>query len=264
MRKHFVTLYIFIVSTGVYSCSPAPIQEHLPAIQVSDSLPVFEKPPVENLNIPAPSEFYGIGFARHSNYDEPRSYAEAREYARVDLAANILTSVYLEYYGTNTQPTQLQAEFAITDTLPSSDTIVIDSTKVGDWAVYYIGSKNTISELPEQLTTKALSLNWTTDFFEPVNIDGYWVAAGWVPVNVYNPNRGWTLARQEALKNLSLHRSSVVQANERLYNEVYRSINYTTSKHVFNNIHPIGRKLINNNIYVLIAIHQDDLIRIDE
>ena len=71
-------------------------------------------------DVPSPSIVHGAGFARLSNFNPERSFEEAKLNAVIDLEASILTSVYLEYYGTNEQ-SRLNAEFSISCLLYTSD-----------------------------------------------------------------------------------------------------------------------------------------------
>jgi hypothetical protein len=216
-----------------------------------------------SLTVPSPGILHGIGFSRYSNFDPDRSFKKARESAETDLAASTITSVILEYYGTSTLPTQLKSEFGISDSIHQINIVALDSARVGDWAVYLISDASNTVEFPGSLIKTALSANWVADNFEPVNIDGYWISTGYFDANEFNPDRSWTLAKQEALKNLSLFLSTVVQSNQREFNNQYRNINYTTSKFLFKHIGVIGRKKAGNKVYVLIVVNEQNVVKIE-
>lgn len=213
--------------------------------------------------VSSPSKIHGAGFARLSNYNPDRSFKQAKQNAIVDLEAALLTSVYLEYYGNNTISSRLRAEFAIADDLNEFEYIAIDSLVVGEWAVYFVSEPNATS-LPLKTVAKAQNSSWTAPYFEPHMIDGFWIGSGSHPQTRFNPNRGWTKARQEALKNLSEYLNTKVQALERTYDNDYSSVHYVTSKHVFQSIGVIDRLQVDDEYHVLIMIRESDIIRIDE
>ena len=219
--------------------------------------PVQNAPQQTGLMVPSPGILHGIGFSRYSNFDEERSYKEARRNAEIDLAASIMTSVYLEYFGTSTLPTQLKSEYGISDSLQVDRILAVDSTRVGDWAVYIVKDVDRDISFPENAIELANSTPWAIENFEPVKVDGYWLAAGFSENNDYNPDRSWALAKQEALKNLSLYLSTVIKSNQREYDNSYRSINYTTSKHIFSQIGVIGRRFVDNKTHVLLLIKEE-------
>lgn len=214
--------------------------------------------PSDTLTVPAPRVLHGIGFSRFSSFDEPRAYQKARKNALMDLAASKMTSVYLEYYATNTLPTQLTAEFAIADLNSSQHVHCIDSLRVGDWAVYLVQEAEETTSLPEEIIHQASSLPWLNENFEPVNLHGFWLSAGHAPNNAFNPNRSWILAKQDALKHLSLFLSTVVQSNQREFDNTYRSIHYITSKYIFHDIGVISRRFSNNQAHVLVAVKEEN------
>lgn len=229
-------------------------------ISVSVSAQTTPPPIANTTEILSPSYIHGIGVSRYSEFDPARSFKKARERAEIDLAASLLTSVYLEYYGTSTLPTQLESEFGISDSLRRVQIAAVDSAQVGDWAVFFLKSTTRDTDIPATVRDEALALHWATDPFEPVRVGGYWIASGTVPVNDFNPNRSWAEVKQEALKNLSLFLSTVVQANQREFNNSYRSINYTTSKHIFRDIHVLGRKKVNNSLFLMLAVKESNAV----
>lgn len=212
--------------------------------------------------VPSPAVIHGAGFARLSNYNPDRSFREARTNAVTDLEASILTSVYLEYYGTDSQ-SRLKAEFGISDTILTSQIAVVDSAIVGDWAVYFIRDIEKSENFPSGIIERALNTNWAYELFEPRNINGYWVSSGLNEQTRFNPDRGWTKAKQNALQNLSEYLHTSVQSLERAYNDDLSSVHYVTSKHVFNSIGVIGRKLVDGTYHVLVIVKEQDIIRID-
>ena len=213
--------------------------------------------------VKSPTAIHGAGFARLSNYNPDRSFKEARQNAITDLEASILTSVYLEYYGTDDTQSRLNAEFSISDSIRSYQIEVIDSAIVGDWAVFFIRDSENSGSFPSNVIETAQSLNWSYELFEPRNINGYWVSSGFYQQTRFNPDRGWTKAKQNALQNLSEYLNTKVQSLERVYNDDLSSVHYVTSKHVFNNIGVIGRKMMDDKYHVMIIVGDRDIIRID-
>ncbi|MBO6792342.1 MAG: hypothetical protein JJ895_00435 [Balneolaceae bacterium] len=219
---------------------------------------------LESVSIPAPNQIHGIGFARLSNYNQERSFQEAKRNAITDLESSLLTSVYLEYYGDNTISSKLRAEYGIADDLQSHEYTVLDSLAVGDWAIYFLSDPSIKERFPLTLIAKAQNLNWTDALFEPQIVDGFWIASGYHEQTQFNPDRGWTKAKQHALKNLSEYLNTKVQSLQRTYNNDFSSVHYVTSKHVFNSIGVIDRAHIGKNYHVLIMIRESDIIRVDE
>ncbi len=213
-------------------------------------------------SVPSPGIIHGVGFARLSNYNPGRSFREAKNNAITDLEASILTSVYLEYYGTDAQ-SRLEAEFGISDSILTSQIAVVDSAIVGDWAVYFIRDIEVESSIPNSVIEQALNTNWAYELYEPRKINGFWVSSGINEQTRFNPDRGWTKAKQKALQNLSEYLNTSVQSLERAYNDDLSSVHYVTSKHIFNNIGVIGRKMIDGSYHVLVIINEQDIIRID-
>ena len=214
------------------------------------------------ITVPSPETVHGAGFARLSNYNPDRSFKEAKENAVTDLEASILTSVYLEYYGTDAT-SRLKAEFGISDSILTSQIAVVDSAIVGDWAVFFIRDINKNFNFPSAAIQNALNTNWAYELYEPRKINGYWVSSGMNEQTRFNPDRGWTKAKQKALQNLSEYLNTSVQSLERAYNDDLSSVHYVTSKHVFNNIGVIGRKMVDGTYHVLIIVSEQDIIRID-
>ena len=212
--------------------------------------------------VPSPSIVHGAGFARLSNFNPERSFEEAKLNAVIDLEASILTSVYLEYYGTNEQ-SRLNAEFSISDTIISSEVAIIDSVIVGDWAVYFIRDINDSTNFPSQIIDKALTTKWRDELYEPINIEGFWISSGMNTETPFNPGRGWTLAKQNALQNLSEYLNTKVQSLEKTFDNTLSSVHYVTSKHVFNHIGVLSRHIIDNTYYVLVIVNEKNIIRID-
>jgi|GEM_PF-5459153 len=215
------------------------------------------------LEVHSPDFVHGIGFARLSTYNPSRSFRIARENAFTDLEASLLTSVYLEYYGTeNTQSRSLK-EYGISDKLADDEVVTYDSTIVGEWAVYFIKEPNSTTSAPSSVIHSATKQEWTNELFEPRLVSGYWVASGMYEQTRFNPNRGWTKAKQNALKNLSEYLNTHVQSLERVYDNKLSSVHYVTSKHIFQNIGVIGRKMLDGNYHLLLIVPEDDIIRID-
>lgn len=249
--NHFFFLLgaLFLISCA----SPKPVNE-------SPSL----SPPTEVVSIPSPTQIHGAGFARLSSFNPDRSFQEARQNAITDLESSLLTSVYLEYYGDNTISSKLRAEYGISDHLMANEFAVLDSLTLGDWAIYYLSDPNTTNALPPRLVAQAQNTNWTDEFFEPRILDGYWIASGYHEQTRFNPDRGWTKAKQHALKNLSEYLNTKVQSLQRTYDNDFSSVHYVTSKHVFNSIGVIDRAHIGKNYHLLIMIRESDIIRVDE
>ena len=214
-------------------------------------------------SIPSPNIVHGAGFAKLSNYNAERSFKEARQNAIIDLEASLLTSVYLEFYGTDAK-SRLKAEFSISDTINASQIAVIDSTIVEDWAVYFIRDNKDTIHFPSEIIEQALSTNWNNELYEPRNIAGFWISSGMSKETPFNPDRGWTLAKQHALQNLSEYLKTRVQSLERTYDDTLSSVHYVTSKHIFNSIGVIGRKKLEDTYYVMVIVHGKDIIGLDE
>lgn len=212
--------------------------------------------------VPSPSIVHGAGFARLSNFNPERSFEEAKLNAVIDLEASILTSVYLEYYGTNEQ-SRLNAEFSISDTIISSEVAIIDSVIVGDWAVYFIRDINDSTNFPSQIIDKALTTKWRDELYEPINIEGFWISSGMNTETPFNSGRGWTLAKQNALQNLSEYLNTKVQSLEKTFDNNLSSVHYVTSKHVFNHIGVLSRQITDNTYFVLVIVNEENIIRID-
>lgn len=212
--------------------------------------------------VPSPSIVHGAGFARLSHFNPERSFEEAKLNAIMDLEASILTSVYLEYYGTNEQ-SRLNAEFSISDTIISSNIAVIDSAIVGDWAVYFIRDVNDTTNFPSQIIDIALTTEWRDVLYEPINIEGFWISSGMNTETPFNPGRGWTLAKQNALQNLSEYLNTKVQSLEKTFDNNLSSVHYVTSKHMFNHIGVLSRQITENTYFVLVIVNEKNIIRID-
>ncbi len=247
-------IFVLVMTVCVLSCASSE--------QVSEV--EFTEPITNAFTIPSPFQVHGIGFARLSSYNPNRSFREARQNAITDLESSRLTSVYLEYYGDDGIQSRLRAEYGISDTIQPSEYSVLDSLTIDDWAVYYLADETGLSSFPPRLIAKAQNTNWTQEFFEPQLIDGYWIASGHYPQTRFNPNRGWTKAKQHALKNLSEYLNTKVQALQRSYNDDFSEVHYVTSKHVFNSIGAIDRIMMDKSYHVLIMIRESDVIRIDE
>lgn len=217
-----------------------------------------------SFEIPSPPTIHGIGFSRMSNYNPDRSYNAARESSTIDLESSILTSVLLEYYGTEDSPTRLRSEFAISDTLSIDQIITVDSAHVEDWAVYYISANGFDYRFPDVIVENARATSWTDVLYAPQNMDGeFWIAAGSSKGTQYNPNRGWTRAKQQALTNLSEYLNTSVQSLERLKDQNLETIHYVTSKHIFQNIGVIGRKVIDDTYFVLVIVEAKNIIALE-
>lgn len=116
-------------------------------------LPVFDIPEQKRTiqSYPTADYMHGFGISRYSDFDPDRAYSEAYENALQDLNSNMMTSVILEFYGTQTIQPRLHAEFAIRDEIDIQQTVRKDSMRIGDWAVFIIGHKNRIGKLPPGL-----------------------------------------------------------------------------------------------------------------
>ena len=215
-------------------------------------------------DVPSPTTIHGIGFSRMSNYNPERSYKKARESAFIDLEASLLTSVMLEYYGTDNSPSRLRSEFAISDSIQSEQVINVDSVHIGEWAVYYLADQQETYSFPQAIVDAALMTSWIEDLYTPKNIDGFWIAAGSSKATSYNPNRGWTRAKQHALTQLSEFLNTKVQSLERLTNENLETVHYVTSKHIFNNIGVIGRRVIDDKYVVLVIVDELNVIQLED
>ena len=209
---------------------------------------------------PAVNYLHGFGITQYSRIDPERAFRDAREKAIKDLKSNLMTSVLLEVYSTHRLDPRIRSEFAINDEINEENIIPRDSIQVGQWAVYIVGYKLQDSPLPVTFDESRSSRNWKDDLFSPVNINGVWFSAGTAQWSRFNPERSFILAKQNALQNLSFHRQTVVQAQERLYNEDLSNINYHTSRSVLTNIHVVRREQEGSNAHVLIAVHDDDII----
>lgn len=219
--------------------------------------------PESILEVPSPGIVHGAGFARLSSFNPSRSFAEAKRNAFIDLEASILTSVYLEYYGTDGTQSRLKSEFGISDSLEISEIAVVDSAVVGDWAVFFIKDADHTGSFPSQIISTANNANWTYEFFEPRIMDGYWISSGMNEQTRFNPGRGWTKAKQRALQNLSEYLNTSVQSLQRTYDDELDTVHYVTSKHVFSNIGVIGRRMVDSKYHVLIMVNEQDIVRID-
>ena len=213
-------------------------------------------------NIVSPNIIHGIGFAKLSEFNPDRSFLEARKKAIIDLEASLLTSVYLEYYGTELR-SSLEAEFGISDTLLAPYITMVDSTIVEDWAIYYVRHIENNTSFPISVINDAIKKDWTTELFEPRIINGFWISSGLHKKSRFNPNRGWFKAKQNALKNLSEYLNTNVQSLQRIQNNDFSSVHYVTSKHIFNNIGVIGRTKIDTMYHVLVIIHEQDILKIN-
>lgn len=212
-------------------------------------------------NIAPPNIIHGIGFAKLSELNPDRSFIEARKKAIIDLEASILTSVYLEFYGTELQ-SSLEAEFGISDTLFDSEIAMVDSTTIEDWAIYYVRHIENNISFPISVINDAIETNWTTELYEPRIINGFWISSGLHKKSRFNPNRGWFKAKQNALKNLSEYLNTNVQSLQRIQNNDFESVHYVTSKHVFNHIGVVARKVIDEIYHILLIIHEQDIVKI--
>lgn len=212
-------------------------------------------------NYPAAGYVHGFGISRYSDIDPERAFSEAYESALEDLNSSLMTSVILEFYGTGNLQPRLHSEFAIhDDELDMEEVISKDSMRVEDWAVYIIGYKNRDSTLPQSVMSHPPVQNRIGDQFNPVQIENYWVASGSATYSRFNAYRSFSLAKQDALQNLSLHIQTIVQGSQRALNESMSSINYQTSRNVFSNIHVIKRERDDNRVRILIAVKEEDVL----
>ncbi len=250
--------YITLISFGLLSCVSQSASLETNEETISNSL--SEKPIT---SVTSPSIVHGAGFARLSNFNPSRSFQEAKENAITDLEASILTSVYLEYYGTDDTPSRLKSEFGISDSLLTSQIAIVDSLQVDEWAIFFIKDVNNTTQFPSSLTNSISGLSWDQELFEPRKINGYWIASGLHEQTRFNPDRGWTKAKQNALQNLSEYLNTSVQSLQRTYDNDLSSVHYVTSKHIFNNIGVLGRQMRDGVYYVLVVVKEEDLFRID-
>lgn len=247
-------LAIFIIML----CGLIPAQSII-YFEKSDSEGFYHVNPSAEI-YPAFNYLHGFGITQNSRIDPERAFREAREKAINDLKSNLMTSVLLEVYSTHNLDPRIRSEFAINDEINEENIIPRDSMQVGEWAVYIVGYKLQDRALPTTYDDNRSSRNWKDDLFSPVNINGVWFSAGTAQWSRFNPERSFILAKQNALQNLSFYRQTVVQAQERLYNESLSNINYHTSRSVLTNIHVVRREQEGANAHVLIAVHNDDII----
>lgn len=209
---------------------------------------------------PAAGYVHGFGISRYSDIDPERAFSEAYESALQDLNSSLMTSVRLEFYGTGNLQPRLHSEFAIQDDLDMENVISKDSMQVENWAVYIIGHKEREGILPQSLINHPSLQKPVGDYFNPVQIENYWVASGSATYSMYNAYRSFTLAKQDALQNLSTHIQTIVQGSQRALNESLSSINYQTSRNVFSNIHVIKREREDDRVHILIAVKEEDVL----
>lgn len=208
---------------------------------------------------PTANYVHGFGISRYSDFDPDRAYSEAYHKALQDLNSNLMTSVILEFYGTQTLQPRLYAEFAIRDEIDIQQTVRKDSMRIGDWAVFIVGHKNRIGKLSPDLMDHPAVLNDFDTSLSPVQAGNFWLASGSAPYSEYNPYRSFTLAKQNALQNLSLHIQTVVQGSQKALNENMQTITYQTSRNVFSDIYVMKREQSDGRIHLLIAVEEDNI-----
>lgn len=215
---------------------------------------------VQNQPYPALPSLHGFGITQYSTIYPERAFQEAKEKAIYDLRTNLMTSVLLEVYGTETLNPRIRSEFAIEDDIDTDRIVPIDSMRVGNWAVYIVGFDNNDSSLSQSTVNHSSIQNWSSNTFVPVKIGSTWFASGSANWSNYNAERSFILAKQNALQNLSFHLQTVVQGSLRAYNENLNTISYQTSRNILTNIHVVKRAQGSNDAKVLIAVDEDDII----
>lgn len=206
-----------------------------------------------------PNGLVGIGIAPYSQYNPEKGFDKAFQKATQDLNANAMTSVYLESYSNTGYNTQYHDEYAIPSVYDSTMVTHTDSSVVGDWAFAMVKPKSdtvgkTFRPLPEFNIA-----NWTSPEFFPVNKSGFWISSGRHKKSEYSPYQNWSKAKLDALSKLSQHIQTGVQNRNTSYNQLDSETTYTYSKCLIKNIRVIKRKSDSDSLYVLIAVHQDDI-----
>ena len=216
------------------------------------------------------TEPHGIGIAWYSRFNPQKGFKEAFQYAIEDLNSNIMTSVYLESYSKSAYNTHYSDEYAITQFLDTTTVVHVDSTVVNNWAYCLVKpdpeaiASNDSIEVPqrfykrEPISSPPIA-GWTKSDFQPGQEGDIYYAAGSHRTSKYNPYKSWTKAKLEALSSLSRYLSLNIQTTSKQLNRESSEITYTYSRCIFNNIRVIGRKSTDENVFVLVAVHKDDI-----
>lgn len=216
------------------------------------------EPSVIGYSVPSPSMVHGFGVTSLSSYYPDSSFIEAYELAVEDLTANLLTSIYLESFITTMLNTDY--EFAIRDSIDRESVVKVDSLGRDGKAYFYV-SLDTVKTTSDEFfaALKSSVTNWTADYFNPVETERYWIAAGHSNLSRFNPYRSWAESKLNALSSLARLLQTKVQSTTRFFNFFSREITYITSKVIFQNILVLERRFTDERCYTLIAVHKDDI-----
>lgn len=210
-------------------------------------------------------KIHGLGIAHFSSFNPSAGYRKAFDRAVQDLNANLLTSVYLETFNVTANQPHRNYEFAIDAQIDSTSVSKTDSSTTEDYVYYLVTIDSVYDEIP--FTYADISnrvANWNQEeYFNPVQVNGYWIAAGYHDYSRFNPYKSWAKAKLEALSNLSRHLSTGIQSMSKHLNTRLQEITYSYSKSVFQHIYILQRQRIDDTSYVLLAVSQDQIVQID-
>jgi hypothetical protein len=206
---------------------------------------------------------HGIGIAPYSKYNPEKGFREAKAKAVEDLNA-IMTSAHLESFHVTRSSIQRDFEFAINSYYDTTSAVAVDSAIQGRFA-YYLVRADTIGQMLPDVVLEAdqQASDWTGDYFNPLETDGYYIAAGMAERSNYVPYRSWTKAKMDALNKLAHYLSTTVQNRQQAYDDdyssSYESITYLYSKAIFRRIFTVKRREKDGQNFVLIAVPKDHI-----
>ncbi len=211
--------------------------------------------------IPHGTPVHGFGVTSLSSYYPDSSFIEAHRLAVEDLKANLLTSIYLESFGTNTLNTSY--EFAIRETIDRQSVVKIDSLSKDGKAYFFVtvDSLNAAST-NDRSRPNYSNLKWTTDIFNPTESDGYWIAAGNAKMSEFNPYKSWARSKLDALSSLARLLQTKIQSSFSVQDYSAKKVSYITTKVIFQQVMVLERRLKNDRCYTLIAVHKRNITRL--
>lgn len=240
-----------------------------------------------------PGFTHGVGIAERSSYYPDRSYRQARERAVEDLNANTMTLVSVEYFSLGAAEPRRHAEVAIEQIYSEERVTPVDSARAGG-RVYYLvappdggteagelrsdpgddeqGDQEAVRDRLERLASQERRERQATGLQAPAGLEvrgdvvrsgGYWFALGDVELSGIAPYRSWARSKQDGLKQLSRRLTTFVRTM-RQYSQLMDagSVMHSRSRVILQNVKVVERSMQNGRARSIVAVHEDDVIRL--
>ena len=208
------------------------------------------------------NEIHGLGVARVSRFDPSIGFKKALNKAVEDLNSNLMITLYAETFDDG-YTTSIFDEFSIKKQENAESVIKIDSAIYQNHAFYLVTSSQSDSMSASNISawqSDSAYINWkSTKFSEPFKANDYYLASGHHKYSKYAPYISWTKAKMKALNRLGRYIKTSLSKLDKRHNDNLQSLTYATTKLIFNNVFIISRKVDDNNCYLTIAVHADDV-----